>query len=127
MQLVYSINQRIIRVNYNMIWDRLEAVEILAHTYDFKNNMVCIMTEDQQWVDETDNLRKVAYNSFIQEQYRDRNSFTWDNETFAINQDYECHEDCIRTKDDFLPELILPMSKLSESFDELIAIMGYGR
>ncbi len=29
-----------------MIWDRLEAVEILAHTYDFKNNMVCIMTED---------------------------------------------------------------------------------
>lgn len=56
-----------------------------------------------------------------------RNSFTWDNETFAINQDYECHEDCIRTKDDFLPELILPMSKLSESFDELIAIMGYGR
>ena len=31
----------------------------------------------------------------------------------------------MRTKDDFLPELILPMPKLSERFDELIAIMGY--
>lgn len=31
-----------------MLWDRLESVEILAHTYDFKNNMICIMTEGQQ-------------------------------------------------------------------------------
>lgn len=46
-------------------------------------------------------LKKIAFNSFIPEQFRDRNSFTWnfENETFAVNQDYELHEGYIMTKD----------------------------
>lgn len=94
---------------------------------DFKNNMICFMTAGQLGTERNPNLKKVAFNSFIPKQLRDRNSFTWnfENETFAVNQDYELHEDCIMTKDCFVPEFIIPMPKLGKRYDEFIAIMGY--
>ena len=72
-------------------------------------------------------MKKVAFNSFIPEKFRDRNSFTWnfENETFTVNQDYVLKEGCITSKEHFVPELILLFPKLSERFDEMIAILGY--
>lgn len=43
---------------------------------DFKNNMVCFMTAGQQGTEANPGLKKVAFNSFIPEQFRGRNSFT---------------------------------------------------
>lgn len=56
-----------------------------AISLDFKNNMVCILTAGQQGTETHPDLKKVAFNSFIPEQFRDRNSFTWDfeNETLC--------------------------------------------
>ena len=55
---------------------------------DFKNNMICFMTAGQQGTETNPYLKKVAFNSFIPEQFRDKNSFTWnfENETFAVNR-----------------------------------------
>lgn len=94
---------------------------------DFKNNMICIMTPGQQGTECNPDLKKIAFNSFIPEQFRDRNSFTWnfENETFSINKNYELHEGCIMTKDCFIPELIIPMPNLGIRYDEFIAILGY--
>lgn len=95
--------------------------------FDFKNSMICFMTAGQQGTETNSDLKKVAFNSFIPEQFRDRNSFTWnfENETFAVNQDYKLHEGCIMTKDCFVPEIIVPMPKLGKRHDEFVAIMGY--
>ena len=94
---------------------------------DFNNNMVCFMTTGQQGTESNPDMQKVAFNSFIPEQFRDRNSFTWnfENETFAVNQDYEIPAGCIMTKDCFVPECIIPMPKLAKRYDEFVAIMGY--
>lgn len=94
---------------------------------DFKNNRICFMTEGQQGTEQNPDLKKIAFNSFIPEKYRERNSFTWnfENETFAVNQDYELQEGCIMTKDCFVPEIIIPMPKLAKRYDEFVAIMGY--
>lgn len=94
---------------------------------DFTNNMVCFMTAGQQGTEINFDLKKIAFHSFIPEQFRERNSFTWnfENETFAVNQDYELHNGCIMTKDCFVPEFIIPMPKLGKRYDEFVAIMGY--
>lgn len=94
---------------------------------DFKNNIVCIMIEGQQGTECNFNIKKAAFNSFIPEQFRDKNSFTWnfENDTFAVNKDYELHKGCIMTKDCFIPELIIPMPKLFKRYEEFVAIMGY--
>lgn len=85
------------------------------------------MTAGQHGTETNPDLKKSAFNSFIPEQFGDRNSFTWnfENETFAINQDYELHEGCIMTKDCFVPECIIPMLKLGKRYDEFVAIIGY--
>ena len=94
---------------------------------DFDNNMICFMTEGQQGTESNPDLKKVAFNSFIPEEFRDRNSFTWnfENETFAVNQDYVLKSGCIMTKECFVPELIVPMPKLAKRFDEFVTIMDY--
>ena len=94
---------------------------------DFNNKMVCFMTTGQQGTESNPDMQKVAFNSFIPEQFRDRNSFTWnfENETFAVNQDYEIPAGCIMTKDCFVPECIIPMPKLGKRYDEFVAIMRY--
>ena len=96
---------------------------------DFKNNMVCLMTAGQQRTESNPDIQRVAFNSFIPEQFRNRTSFTWnfEDETFTVNHDYELHEGCIMTKDCFIPELILPMPNLSKRYDEFIAILGYSQ
>ena len=57
------------------------------------------MTTGQQGTERNTDLNKVAFNSFIPEQFRGRNSFTWDfeQETFAVNQDYKLHAGYILT------------------------------
>jgi hypothetical protein len=94
---------------------------------DFDNNMICIMTAGQQGTEQSPNLKKVAFSSFIPKKYIEYNSFTWnfENETFAVNQPYILHDGCIMTQDCFVPEMIFPMPGLKKRFDEFIAILGY--
>lgn len=93
---------------------------------DFKNNRLCIMKKGQQGT-ELCNLKKEDFYEFIPEKYRDKLSFTWDfeNETFAVNQDYELVAGCIMTKDCFIPQVILPLSGLAKQYDKFIKIMNY--
>lgn len=85
------------------------------------------MTAGQQGTESNHDMQKVSFNNFIPEQFRERNSFTWnfENETFAVNRDYELYEGCIMTEDCFIPECIIPMPKLGKRYDEFVAIMGY--
>ena len=94
---------------------------------DFKNNRICFMTANQQGTERYPDLKKDDFNHFIPEKFHDKNSFTWDfeNETFSVNQDILLHDGCIITKDDFLPELIIPMPGLKKRYKEFIAIMNY--
>lgn len=94
---------------------------------DFTNKMICIMADGQQGTEQKPDIKKVAFHSFIPEKYRDYNSFTWnfETETFTVNQDYVLHDGCIMTKDDFIPQFIIPMQGLKKRYDEFIAIMGY--
>ena len=94
---------------------------------DFKNNIVCIMTEGQQGTEQNPDLKKIKFHSFIPERFREYNSFTWnfENETFAVNQDYLLQDGCIMTKDCFIPQCIFPMRGLGKRFEEFIAIMDY--
>ena len=93
---------------------------------DFKNNCLCVMSEGQQGTEIVD-FNKEDFYEFIPQKYRDRNSFTWDfeNETFAVNQDYELEAGCIMTKDCFIPQVILPLSGLAKQYDKFIKIMDY--
>lgn len=94
---------------------------------DFQNHIVCIMTAGQQGTESNLNLKKGDFASFIPEKLMSYSSFTWDfeNETFSVNQEYKLLDGCIMTKDCFIPELIVPMPKLSNRYDEFLAIMGY--
>ncbi len=94
---------------------------------DFHNNRIRILFGGQRGVEENLGLKKVAFNSFIPEQFRNRESFTWDfeNETFTVNKDYVLPADAIMTVDSFVPELVTTMPGLGERFDEFRAIMGY--
>lgn len=94
---------------------------------DFMNHIVCIMSKGQHGTEFNPDLKKVAFNSFIPPKYQDQNSFTWnfENETFAVNQDFLLHDGCIMTEDDFLPEIIIPMSGLGKRYEEFISIMNY--
>jgi hypothetical protein len=85
------------------------------------------MTAGQQGTESNPNMKKIAFSSFIPEQYRDNSSFTWnfENETFSVNQPYVLHDGCIMTKDCFVPEMIIPMHGLGKRFDEFVAILGY--
>lgn len=94
---------------------------------DFNNQMICFMTEGQQGTEMNPDIKKLAFNSFIPEKYREHSSFTWNFEadTFAVNQDYVLKDGCIMTKDCFIPEMIIPMKGLHKRFDEFVAILGY--
>ena len=94
---------------------------------DFHNNRICIQFGAQRGVEENLELKKVAFNSFIPEQFRSRDSFTWDfeQETFAVNKDYDLPAGAIMTTDSFVPKQITTMPGLGDRFDEFIAIMGY--
>lgn len=94
---------------------------------DFNNNMICFMTDGQQGTEQNFDIKKLAFNSFIPEKHRDYNSFTWnfENDTFAVNQDYVLQDGCIMTKDCFIPRFIIPMKGLHKRYNEFIAIMGY--
>ena len=94
---------------------------------DFKNDRICIMNEGQQGTEHGEGLKKVKFNSFIPEKFREHSSFTWnfESETFAVNQDYILHPGCIMTKDCFIPEVILPMPGLKKRYEEFISILGY--
>ena len=94
---------------------------------DFNNNIICIMTEGQQGTEHAVDQPKVKFNSFIPEQFRENNSFTWnfEDELFVVNKDITLKAGCIMTEEDFVPHLIVPMPGLGKRYDEFIAIMGY--
>lgn len=93
---------------------------------DFKNNRLCIMKKGQQGTERC-NLKKEDFYEFIPEKYRNKSSFTWDfeNETVAVNQDYELAAGCIMTKDCFIPQVIFPLSGLAKQYDKFMKIMDY--
>lgn len=94
---------------------------------DFKNKMICFMTDVQQGTEQNPYIKKIAFHSFIPENYRNYSSFTWnfESETFSVNQDYILHDGCIMTKDCFIPQFIIPMQGLKQRYNEFVAIMGY--
>lgn len=95
---------------------------------DFKNKRICIMTAGQQGTEHADeSVKKIKFNSFIPEEHREKDSFTWnfEDDTFAVNKKYELKPGCIMTADEFVPELIVPMPGLGKRYEEFIAIMGF--
>ena len=95
---------------------------------DFKNKIICIMSERQQGTEHADeSVKKIKFNSFIPEEHREKDSFTWNFEdnTFAVNRKYELKPGCIMSEDNFVPEVIVTMPGLGERYEEFIAIMGF--
>lgn len=93
---------------------------------DFKNHMLCIMKDGQHGTQLAPDFKKEEFYSFIPEKYRDGTSFTWnfENETFAVNQDYQLQDGSIMTEDCFIPHLIMPMKGLKKRYDKFIATLG---
>ena len=93
---------------------------------DFKNNVICIMTDNQQGT-EIYTHKKELFSNFIPDKHNDANSFTWnfENETFSVNQDYTLIPGAIMIKDNFIPEIIIPMPGLAKRYNEFIGVMGY--
>ena len=94
---------------------------------DFENQKICIMTAGQQGTEEALGLTKEMFYPFIPEQYRDKDSFTWNFEdnTFSVNQKYQLRDGAIMTSDCFIPQFIMPMKNLEKQYEEFISIMGY--
>lgn len=93
---------------------------------DFKNDRVCIMSAGQQGVEHS-SFKKEEFLSFIPEKWQTNNSFTWnfENEMFAVNQEYELVDGAIMTSDCFVPVLMIPMPGLAARYDTFVEIMGY--
>lgn len=96
---------------------------------DFSNKRICIMTEGQQGTERaTEELSdKSKFDGFIPEQYRNHTSYTWnfDDETFAVNQDYQLVEGAIMTEGCFVPTVIVPMPGLNKRWNEMTNLLGY--
>ena len=94
---------------------------------DFTNNMICIMSEGQQGTEHGFDLEKAKFKDFIPEEYFERSSFTWnfEDEIFAVNQDFILEQDCIMTKNDFVPTRILSMRGLKARYDDFLEMIGY--
>ena len=94
---------------------------------DFKNKMICVMTEGQQGTEYMLELTKEQFFPYIPEKYRDYDSFTWNfqNDTFAINEDYDLEPGSIMTSAAFIPKLIIPMKRLGSHYNNFIELMGY--
>lgn len=93
---------------------------------DFKNDRICIMSAGQQGVEHS-LFRKEDFLSFIPEKWQDQNSFTWnfEDEMFAVNQEYELVNGAIMSSDCFVPILIISMPGLAARYDTFVEIMGY--
>lgn len=93
---------------------------------DFKNDRLCIMSAGQQGV-EYCTFKKKDFLPFIPAKYQDYNSFTWnfEDEIFAVNQDYELIPEAIMTPDCFVPTIMIPMPGLATQCDAFVELMGY--
>ena len=95
---------------------------------DFSNRMLCIMTEGQQGTEQAieELSDKSKFDCFIPEKYRNHTSYTWnfEDETFAVNQDYHLADGCIMTKECFVPEVIVPMPGLKKRWNEMTQLLG---
>lgn len=95
---------------------------------DFDNNRICIMIDGQQGTQIEPSLNKEKFSSFFPaDKYMEHSSFTWnfEDEVFSINQPYHLQDDCIMTKDCFVPEIIMPMHGIKKRYKEFISILGY--
>ena len=93
---------------------------------DFKNDRLCIMSAGQQGV-EYSTFKKEDFLAFIPSKYQEHNSFTWnfEDEMFAVNQEYELEPNAIMTPDCFVPTLIIAMPGLAAQYDAFVEVMGY--
>ena len=94
---------------------------------DFKNHVICFMTDGQQGTETNPYLEKVTLKNFIPEKYWEYESFTWNfqSETLAVNQEFIMRDGCIMTKENFVPQFIIPFHGLGKRFKEFISIMEY--
>lgn len=93
---------------------------------DFKNHCVCIMSAGLQGTVYNE-FQKKDFLSYIPEKWQTYNSFTWnfEDEIFAVNQDYELVDGAIMTFDCFRPISMIPMSGLAKQYDSFVELMGY--
>jgi hypothetical protein len=96
---------------------------------DFKNDIICVMTDGQQGTEHgcgtLDDRSK--FERFIPKGYKDRTSYTWnfETETVSVNQNFKLMPGAIMSKDDFIPEVILPMPGLAKRWKEFYSLLGF--
>ena len=105
---------------------RIGAIGMKSISIDFKNDRICIMSAGQQGVEHS-LFRKEDFLSFIPEKWHAFNSFTWnfEDEVFAVNQEYELVDGAIMTSDCFIPILMIPMPGLADQYDNFLSLMDY--
>ena len=95
-------------------------------TIDFTNQVICIKARSYQETKRIEFLDKEEFAQFFPEKkyMTDYNSYTWnfDTNTFIVNQDKE-----LKTNESgeirFLPEVIIPMPKLSRKYREFMDLV----
>lgn len=106
----------------------LHMKKMKSISIDFKNAIICIISDGQQGTEHADDsIRKIKFHSFIPQEYRENDSFTWnfEDETFAVNKKFDLKSGSIMSADDFVPERIVTMPGLRDRYEEFIAIMGF--
>ena len=95
-------------------------------TIDFTNQIICIRARSYQETRKLESLEKEELAQFFPEKkyMTDYNSYTWnfDTNTFIVNQDKKVkggESGEIR----FLPEVIIPMPKLSRKYREFMDLL----
>lgn len=94
---------------------------------DFKNHIMCIMTDGQQGTEYCPNIKKEDLQEFFPEKkYMEYASFTWNfnDECFAVNQEHKMFPGSIMTHEDFLPEIIIPYYGIRKKYKEFIKRIG---
>ncbi len=93
---------------------------------DFTNQIVCIKARSYQETREFESLEKEEFAQFFPEKkyMTDYNSYTWnfDTNTFIVNQEQKAKGN-ERGEVRFLPELIIPMPKLSRKYREFMDLV----
>lgn len=95
---------------------------------DFKNHIIYVAVDESERIKFEADIKKTVFSSFIPVQYyHDYDSFTWnfDNEIFAVNQNYIVKDDIIVAKECFVPQVIEPMNGLKKRFNKFVRLLEY--
>ncbi len=96
-------------------------------TIDFTNNIIRISARSYQETKKLSSLDKDFIASFFpsKKYLEDYNSYTWnfDLNTFVVNQEQKIDASADADSIKFLPELIVPMPKLSRKYKEFMNLI----